>query len=176
MRIMPKQKSPRGKYPTLHRPMASDFSGVLGPATGQERFRYFVFFIDQLTKWPMVVSVKASTTDELIKSLETYEMPNHGYMETLVSGQEAAYTSNRFKEYAETRNIKLNPFAKGNYKEGKRTCRKPSRTVTRGHQQTSTRRLQTVAQIHHGCGIQHQDIPTLNNRNNCRNGNVRART
>ena len=46
--------------------VTSYFSGVLGPATGQEQYRYFVVFIDQLTKWPIVVPVKAATKEELI--------------------------------------------------------------------------------------------------------------
>ena len=96
--------------------VASDFSGKLGPATGQERFRYFVVFADQLTKWPIFVPVKAPTTDELIKAIETHLMPNHGYMETLIADQGSAYTSNRFKQYAKERQINLNFVAKGNHK------------------------------------------------------------
>ena len=81
--------------------VASDFSGKLGPATGQERYWYFLVFVDQLTKWPTVVPVKSPTTEELIRSIEINFMPNHGYMETLIADQGSAYTSNRFKEYAQ---------------------------------------------------------------------------
>ena len=114
----------RGKYPPRDRPIsnqpfhtvASDFSGVLGPSTGKEKHRYFLVFIDQLTRWPTVVPVKTTTTAELIKAIETHVMPHHGYMEVLIHDQGSAYTSKVFKEYAEARNITLNPVAKGNHR------------------------------------------------------------
>ena len=73
------RRAPRGQYPTLSRPMSdqpfqtvvSEFSGKMGPATGNQRYRYFVVFADQVTKWPIVVPVKAPTADELIRALET---------------------------------------------------------------------------------------------------------
>ena len=73
-------------------------------------------FIDQLTKWPIVVPVKATTKEELIKSLETAVMPNHGYMDTLICNQGGAYISDKFKKYASDRNFRLNYVAKGNHK------------------------------------------------------------
>ena len=96
--------APRGQYPTLRRPVsdqplhtvASDLSGSLGPPTGKEKYRYFVVFIDQLTKWPTVIPVKAPTTKQLIKAFEGNIMPKHGYMDTLISDQGPAYIS---KEY-----------------------------------------------------------------------------
>ena len=73
-------------------------------------------FVDQLTRWPIVVPVKATTKEELIKSLETAVMPNHGCMETLVCDQGGAYISDKFKKFAKDRNIYLNFVAKGNHK------------------------------------------------------------
>ena len=116
--------APRGQYPTLSRPMSdepfqtvvSDFSGQLGPPTGKQRYRYFVVFGDQVTKWPIVVPVKAPTADELIKALKTALMPQHGYMEQLVSYQGGAYVKKEFKEYCTARDIKQNLVAKGNHK------------------------------------------------------------
>ena len=55
-------------------------------------------FVDQLTRWPIVVPVKANTKEELIRSLETAVMPNHGYMEKLICDQGGAYVSDKFKK------------------------------------------------------------------------------
>ena len=102
------RRSPRGEYPSSNRPtsdtpfhtVASDFSGALGPPTGKERYRYFLVFVDQLTRWLILAPVKAPTTAKLIKALETLVMPFHGYMEVLISDQGSAYTSNDFKSTA----------------------------------------------------------------------------
>ena len=75
-----------------------------------------MLFIDQLTKCLIVVTVKASTTDELNKLVETHLIPSHGYMDTLIADQGSVYTSNRFKEFAKERQINLNFVAKGNHK------------------------------------------------------------
>ena len=85
------RRVPRGDHPSLKRPIseqafhtvASDFSRVLGQSTGKERCRYFLVFVDELTKSPIVVPVKATTMDELFRFIESYVMPHHGYMETL---------------------------------------------------------------------------------------------
>ena len=97
----------------------------LWPQTSQESWAqqpapkgtdYFVVFVDQLTRWPIIVPVKSLTTDELIRSLNQYVFPNHGMMDTLVSDQGSAYTSNEFKQFAADRDIHINFVAKGNHK------------------------------------------------------------
>ena len=63
-----------------------------------------------------MVPVKATTTAELIKAIETHVMPHNGYIEVMIHDQGAAYTSKAFKDYAKARNITLNPVAKGNHR------------------------------------------------------------
>ena len=75
-----------------------------------------MMFVDQFTKWPIVVPVKATRKEELIKSIETAVMTYHGYMDTLICDQRGAYISDKFKKYASDRNIKLNYVARGNPK------------------------------------------------------------
>ena len=96
--------------------VASDFSGTLGPPTGTGKYRYFVVFIDQLTKWPTVIPVKAPTTKQLIQAIEEHILPNMATWTPSSQTKVLLTRAKNSKHMQRTETFKQNLGAKGNHK------------------------------------------------------------